>query len=138
MSTASAYRRALEAVAAVSGISERDLLSRRRQPPIARARQVVHYLTWKHGGGSTTAVAKRVERCHTTIAHSIATVRAAHPNSWCARVLRSAERYLVRREKWVNAFDPNQPFETRSFLNFPLPESGKILPLNQSDERANG
>lgn len=65
-------RRLLFEISAETGIPESTILSRRRTPRVAEARQILMLLAYHHGRGlySLTAVGKLLNRDHATILYA--------------------------------------------------------------------
>lgn len=63
-----------EAVCSVLGLSREDLLSPRRAPRVARARQLAMYVAREQTRHSLSEIARRFDRDHTTVLHAVRTV----------------------------------------------------------------
>jgi chromosomal replication initiator protein len=63
-----------DAVAAVLGVTREELLSPRRTPKVARARQLAMYLTRELTPLSLAQIAREFDRDHSTVLHAIRTV----------------------------------------------------------------
>lgn len=65
-----------QVVADVTGISEADILSPRRDGPIVRARQIVMWASRTYSGRGVTAIGRLLNRDHTTVLYGAATIQA--------------------------------------------------------------
>lgn len=84
-----------EAVCSVLDIRRDELLSARRTPRIARARQLAMYIARDLTHHSLTEIARRFDRDHTTVVHAVRTVTARlEPGSETADDLRRVRLLL--------------------------------------------
>ncbi|HSI81439.1 MAG TPA: chromosomal replication initiator protein DnaA, partial [Solirubrobacterales bacterium] len=84
-----------DAVCSVLDVSREELLSARRTPRIARARQLAMYIAREQTSHSLTEIARRFDRDHTTVVHAIRAVTARlEPGSDTADELRRVRLVL--------------------------------------------
>jgi chromosomal replication initiator protein len=88
-----------QAVCAVLHLSVDDLLSTRRTPQIARARQIAMYLSREATGLTLKSIAREFNRDHSTVLHAIRRVEASlEPGSDSQRALDKSRELLARQE----------------------------------------
>ena len=83
------------AVCSVLDIAPAELLSPRRTPRIARARQLAMYLAREQTQHSLSEIARRFDRDHTTVVHAVRTVTARlEPGSETTNTLQRVRSFL--------------------------------------------
>jgi chromosomal replication initiator protein len=93
-----------DATCSVLGITRQDMLSPRRTPAVARARQLAMYVAREQTGASLTEIAREFDRDHTTVVHALRTVASKlEPGSDLAENLSRVRTTLGERS------DPNIP-----------------------------
>ena len=86
-----------QAVCAVLHLSVDDMLSMRRTPQIARARQIAMYLSREATGLTLKSIAREFNRDHSTVLHAIRRVEASlEPGSDSQRALDKSRELLAR------------------------------------------
>ena len=84
-----------EVVASVLGVPRSELLSARRTPRVARARQLAMYLSRELTPLSLAQIAREFDRDHSTVLHAIRTVsKRAEPGSDTADAINKVRRTL--------------------------------------------
>ena len=84
-----------DAVGSVLGVSRTDMLSSRRTPQVARARQLAMYLTRELTSLSLAQIAREFDRDHTTVLHAIRAVSGRlEPGTETSEALGRAHRLL--------------------------------------------
>jgi chromosomal replication initiator protein len=93
-----------QAVCAVLHLSVDDMLSTRRTPRIARARQIAMYLSRETTGLTLKSIAREFDRDHTTVLHAIRRVEASlEPGSDAQRALDKSRELLAEPARRVSA-----------------------------------
>jgi chromosomal replication initiator protein len=96
-----------DAVGSVLSVSRADLLSARRTPQVARARQLAMYLTRERTSLSLAQIARAFDRDHTTVLHAIRAVSARlEPGSETSEALGKAHRLLGSSQSASTAVAP--------------------------------
>jgi chromosomal replication initiator protein len=96
-----------DAVSSVLDVSRTDLLSTRRTPQVARARQLAMYLTRELTSLSLAQIARAFNRDHTTVLHAIRAVSGRlEPGSETSQALGKVHRLLGSSQPSSTDVDP--------------------------------
>lgn len=97
-----------DAVCEIEGLSKDELLSARRAPRIARARQLAMYLARELTPLSLTEIARGFDRDHTTVLHAVKAVSARlEPGSETAVALHKAHSTLGTKRRREDDLPPS-------------------------------
>ena len=116
-----------DAVASVVGVSRSDLVSTRRTPHVARARQLAMYLARELTSLSLAQIARAFDRDHTTVLHAVRAVeKRLEPGSETSAVVGKAHRLLGSSP---TPSTPGNPASKRD----PSDRSPSVHPTDTSD-----
>ncbi len=97
-----------EAVSSVLGVPRTELLSSRRTPRVARARQLAMYLTRELTPLSLAQIAREFDRDHSTVLHAIRSVsRRLEPGSETANALHQVRAELGTTDPTSSPHNPS-------------------------------
>jgi chromosomal replication initiator protein len=103
-----------DAAGLVMGVSRADLMSARRTPRVARARQLAMYLTRELTSLSLAQIARAFNRDHTTVLHAIRAVSGRlEPGSETSEALGKAHRLLGSSQSSSTAVAPEHNRDPR-------------------------
>ena len=124
-----------DAVGSVLGVSRTDLLSARRTPRIARARQLAMYLSRELTPLSLAQIARAFDRDHTTVLHAVRAVDGRlEPGSETSEAIRKAHSLLGSSQapstgqKADEHSDPPHPSPSAHDIDTSDPSSRKMDP----------
>jgi chromosomal replication initiator protein len=96
-----------DAVGSVLGVSRADMLSSRRTPQVARARQLAMYLTRELTSLSLAQIAREFGRDHTTVLHAVRAVAGRlDPGTETTEALGKVHRLLGTSQAQSTPLDP--------------------------------
>jgi chromosomal replication initiator protein len=96
-----------DAVGSVLGVSRTDLLSSRRTPQVARARQLAMYLTRELTSLSLAQIAREFGRDHTTVLHAVRAVAGRlEPGTETSEALGKVHRLLGSSQSQSTSLNP--------------------------------
>jgi chromosomal replication initiator protein len=116
-----------DAVSSVLGVSRADLVSARRTPRIARARQLAMYLSRELTPLSLAQIARAFDRDHTTVLHAVRAVSGRlTPGSETTEAVRKAHSLLKSSQPPSTVLEPSQHSD-------PSPPSPTVNDTDTSD-----